>query len=221
MDFKLIRHLTIGIILLSINQLNAQETYRAEIGANAGVSYYLGEANYKLFNNSELTYGVIYRQKFNPRLAIQANWNYTKVTGSAPYNAAINFENPIHALDFCGEFNFFDLEKKDYKPFSKTYSPFIFAGVGTMLYTYEKKQDFMFSYPFGIGLKKILGNRLNLNIMWSHRLLLSDQMEGLKQFNDPEKLNGTNLLNYDILTTWSVGVTFDIFKDRCKCINSY
>ena len=223
MDFKLIRSLIIGIISLFINQLKAQEIYHAEIGANAGVSYYLGDANNKLFKNPELTYGLIYRQKFNPRLALQANWNYTKVTGSAFLysGSTINFENSIHALDFCGEFNFFDLEDKDYKPFSKTYSPFIFAGVGAMFYTYEGEQDFMFSYPFGIGVKKMLGHRLNLNIMWSHRLLLTDQMEGVKQLNDPEKLNGTNLLNYDILSTLSLGITFDIFKERCKCMNGY
>ena len=57
--------------------------------------------------------------------------------------------------------------------------------------------------------------------MWSHRLLLTDQMEGVKQLNDPEKLNGTNILNYDILSTLSVGFTFDIFKERCKCMNGY
>lgn len=88
-------------------------------------------------------------------MAIQANWNYTKVSGTGLLytGTSIDFSNQIHALDFCGEFNFFDLEKKDYKPFSKTYSPFIYAGVGAMLYNYEGKQDFMFSYPFGVGLK--------------------------------------------------------------------
>ena len=223
MDFKIIRRFTLIVTLLFFSHLQAAEVYHAEIGANTGISYYLGDANNKLFKNPEFTYGLIYRQKFNPRLAIQANWNYTKVSGTGLLytGTSIDFSNQIHALDFCGEFNFFDLEKKDYKPFSKTYSPFIYAGVGAMLYNYEGKQDFMFSYPFGVGLKKMLGYRLNLNIMWSHRLLLTDQMEGVKQLNDPEKLNGTNLFNYDVLSTLSVGLTIDIFKERCKCMNNH
>jgi len=92
------------MLVIFVFQVNAQDTYFAEIGVHGGTSYYLGDANNQLFKNPELAYGLIYRQKINQRFAASANWNYTKVTGNS--EATGTFENPVHALDFCGEFNF-------------------------------------------------------------------------------------------------------------------
>ena len=111
------------------------------------------------------------------------------------------------------------LEKKEYKPFSKTYTPFIFAGVGGMLYKSEISPSIKenISIPFGLGFKMMLGERFNLNLMWSNRLSLSDKLEGKESLSNPAKLNGTNIFNNDLLSTISIGLTFNIFKDKCDC----
>ena len=216
MNFKLIRYAITGFLLLLAGLVNAQEdTYFAEIGVHGGSSYYLGDANNVLFKNAQLSYGLIYRQKFNPRLAAHLNLNSTTVAGDGlitngtffPYN------NRVNTLDLAGEFNFFSYERKEYLPFSKTFTPFVFAGVGGVL----GNSVATMSLPFGLGFKMMIGDRLNLNIIWSNRLMFSDDLEGEVEFNEPAGLNGTNIFNNDMLSTLSVGITLNIWKKKCDC----
>lgn len=221
MKTNFVRLFTALVLVFYFPISNAQEEYHAEIGIDGGISYYLGDANSKLFANPQMTYGFIYRQKFSPRFAAHLNLNTTRVTGSKLLStgSTITFDNPVQAIDICGEFNFFDYEDKAYKPFSHKYSTFIFAGIGAMYYGYNGGNNFMFSYPFGVGFKMMLGKRFNLNLKWTHSLLLTDQMEGLKVLNNPANLNGSNIFNNDILSTLTVGLTFNIWKEKCNCLS--
>jgi hypothetical protein len=216
MNFKLIRYAITGFLLLLTGLVNAQEdTYFAEIGVHGGSSYYLGDANNVLFKNAQLSYGLIYRQKFNPRLAAHLSWNSATVAGKGSIDNVnnISFNNRVNAFDLAGEFNFFSYERKEYLPFSKTFTPFIFAGVGGAL----GDSVATMSLPFGVGFKMMLGDRLNLNIMWSNRLMFNDNLEGKADFNDHAELNGTNIFNNDMLSTLSVGITLNIWKKKCDC----
>jgi len=216
MNFKLIRYAITGFLLLGAGLMNAQEdTYFAEIGVHGGSSYYLGDANNVLFKNAQLSYGLIYRQKFNPRLAAHLSWNSATVAGKGSIDNVnnISFNNRVNAFDLAGEFNFFSYERKEYLPFSKTFTPFIFAGVGGAL----GDSVATMSLPFGVGFKMMLGDRLNLNIMWSNRLMFNDNLEGKADFNDHAGLNGTNIFNNDMLSTLSVGITLNIWKKKCDC----
>ena len=215
MNFKLIRYAITGFLLLGAGLMNAQEdTYFAEIGVHGGSSYYLGDANNVLFKNAQLSYGLIYRQKFNPRLAAHLSWNSATVAGKGSIDNVnnISFNNRVNAFDLAGEFNFFSYERKEYLPFSKTFTPFVFAGVGGVL-----GDSVGVSIPFGVGFKMMLGDRLNLNIMWSNRLMFNDNLEGKADFNDHAGLNGTNIFNNDMLSTLSVGITLNIWKKKCDC----
>ena len=215
MNFKIIRYAITGFLLLLAGLVNAQEdTYFAEIGVHGGSSYYLGDANNVLFKNAQLSYGLIYRQKFNPRLAAHLSWNSTIVVGKGIVdNVNTPFNNRVNAFDLAGEFNFFSYERKEYLPFSKTFTPFIFAGVGGAL----GDSVATMSLPFGVGFKMMIGDRLNLNIMWSNRLMFNDNLEGKADFNDHEGLNGTSIFNNDMLSTLSVGITLNIWKKKCDC----
>lgn len=221
MKFRLISVLILLCTTLNISSVSAQENYRAEIGINGGGSFYLGEGNNALFRNIQPAFGLIYRQKFNPRIAGHINWNNTSIVGNAILadGSTELYNNVVNAVDFCGEFNFFDLEKKEYKPFSKTFSPFIYAGIGGLLYNSEIPPTFKerISIPFGVGFKMMLGERFNLNLMWSNRLSLTDKLEGITSLNNPAGLNGSNIFNNDLLSTITVGLTFNIFKEKCDC----
>jgi hypothetical protein len=99
MNFKLIRYAITGFLLLGAGLMNAQEdTYFAEIGVHGGSSYYLGDANNVLFKNAQLSYGLIYRQKFNPRLAAHLSWNSTAVAGKGIVDT---LNNRVNAFDLA------------------------------------------------------------------------------------------------------------------------
>lgn len=188
--------------------------YRAEVGLLGGVAYYMGDANLVPFSGSSVNYGALFRYRFTTRLAARTELSQAAIRGRSGEAA---FNHPVNMLDVCGEFNFFDLEKNEHKRFSKMFSPYVFIGVGAMNYMYENRQEFGVSIPFGVGMKVKLGGRFNLNAQFSNRLLLKDDLEGLKALNNPYGLNGSNFLKNDLFSTLTVGVTFDIWKDDCDC----
>lgn len=223
MNMKIIRLLFLCIVGLATMQTSAQEdSYVGEIGISAGSSFYLGDANNQLFNNNQPALGVYFRYNFNPRLAFRTELNRTGIAGE--YNNAsnqlISFDNPVYTVDFCGEFNFFELGEKEYQRFSKSFSPYIFAGLGMMTDLYTNQNYPGISIPFGVGLKVILSDRWNLNAQWSNRLLLSDHMEGVEILNNPYGLNGSNVFNNDLLSTLTIGVSYNFWKKQCDCKNN-
>ena len=200
--------------------LSAQNSeYRLEIGVMGGISSYIGDANKVLFgevvSKPPLAYGGLLRYRFDTRFAVRGEYHWTEVRGKKD---DISFNHPVHVADLCGEFNFFDLEKSKYKRFSKNYSPYIFVGVGAMIYPYEGQTTFGISIPFGVGLKVKLVDRLNLNVQYANRLLFKDNLEGVEQFDDPYKLNGSNILNNDLLSTFTIGLSFDLWRRKCDCM---
>lgn len=214
MNLKTIRIFIVCVFSLLFLPAVAQDEYKAEIGIIGGGSYYLGDANSVLFGNIQPTYGGFFRYRINPRIALKGEFTSATIAGSG-------FINPVYVGDMSVEFNFFDLEIDQYKRFSKKYSTYIFTGVGFMTDLYTGQLMPEPSLPFGIGMKIKLKNRWNLNAQWSHRLLLnSDQMENTPAFNNPNGLNGSNIFRNDLLSSITVGLSFDIWEKPCDCKNN-
>lgn len=217
-----------GIFLFPLIYTRAQSldqnVYRLEIGLTGGGDYYLGEANSQLFGNMRLAFSGLLRYKFDQRLALRVELNRAIVAGSGIR------DNVVYAGDVCGEFNFFDLEKNEYKRFSKIFSPYIFTGVSLFTDVYPGQSLPEVGVPFGLGFKVILSDRWNIDLKWTNRLLLADNLEGYSDpakrkiindpYNNPTGLNGSNLLNNDLLSTFSLGISFNIWKVECDCKNT-
>jgi len=218
MKIKLIRLCV--FFVCSIMSLNAyaQDMYKAEIGVSGGGSYYIGDANSQLFNNMQFTYGAFLRYRFDPRFALKAELSrVTKIVGAN--HSFVN--DTINVGDICLEFNFFDLENNPYNRHSRTFSPFIFAGMGMMTDLYINQKHPEPFLPFGVGFKVKLAERWNLTAQWSNKLLLfSDNMENDPRYNNPKNLNGSNIFNNDLLSTVTVGISFDFWEKRCNCLNN-
>lgn len=238
MKSTLIRLLLITTFSLVARAGFSQNEYYAEIGLSGGGAYYLGDVNNQLFYNLQPSFGGYLRYNIDARLAIRAELNSSTIAGNFSNNGTtIKLNNTVNSLDFCGEFNFFELEQNPYKRYSKTFSPYIFLGIGGMTDLYAGQMIPEISIPFGLGMKLKLANRWNLNVQWSNKLLIpvfklndkvntvvpiyhSDYMEGLAELNDPNGLNGSNLFTNDLLSTFTVGISFDFWKKECKCMNS-
>ncbi len=223
MNLKLIRFFIFGALALFSAQVSGQkkiikDEYQAEIGIDGGGSFYIGEANSQIFNYPRIAYGGFFRYRFNPRLAVKADLKSVTVAGfGIP-------DNPVYVGDISGEFNFFELEHNPFKQFSKTYSPFVFTGVTLLTDVYNTQKLPVLGLLFGVGMKVKLQNRWNLNAQWSNRLLFTDRLEGFKNdgVNDnPYGLNGSNIFNKDFLSTFTVGVSYDIWKKPCNCMKQY
>jgi len=232
MYLKIKRIVLIGIFCCFGSYLFAQQQdeFRAEIGILGGVAYYIGDANSIPFNNLTPAYGALFRYKFTPRFAARAEFTRTSVFGGGFVGVTVpefpdyihmvdaRFDNPINVLDFAGEFNFFDLERSLNRRTSRIFSPYIFVGVGMMNYLYEGNEQFTLSLPFGVGIKLKLGQRFNFNAQFSNRLLFADNLEGISDFNNPRGLNGSNFLNNDMLSTLTIGITYNIWRRCPGCV---
>lgn len=213
MNLKLIRLFLISVSSVICMQVSAQENYQAEIGVLAGGSYYLGDANNLLFYNMQPSYGVLFRYRYNQRVAIRAELSISNI-GDIKYN----YSNSINSADFCAEFNFFDLERNENRMYSKIFSPYIFAGVGFMTDLFDKQGLPEPSLPFGLGIKVKISKRWNVNLQWSNKILLnSDYMENNPGLNNKSGINGTNIFNNDLLSTLTFGISFDFWKKQCEC----
>ncbi|MFM2291013.1 MAG: hypothetical protein RIS29_826 [Bacteroidota bacterium] len=225
MNSKRFKLFLICIFALSIVRATAQnynkDEYKAEIGAIGGINYYIGDANQQLFKYNQPTFGGLFRYRFDKRLALR-----TELTMATVAAAGIK-SNMVFAGDICGEFNFFDLEQNPYKKYSKTYSPYIFGGLTLMTDVYDQQALPVAGIAFGVGLKVKLNKRLNLNIQWSNRQMFADNLEGTSKsgttsdpLNNYQGLNGSNILNNDLLSSFTVGITWDFWKKQCDCMNT-
>ncbi len=221
MIYRIIRYSFLCVFSLILTPLSAQSEYLAEIGINGGGSYILDDNNGIPFKNSMPAYGIVYRHNFNERFSAHADWNNTKITYTDYLNANAVSTIQLNLIDLCGEFNFFDLVKKQYKPRSKSFSPFIFAGIGAQFTKNSFPADLrkgindILTIPMGIGFKYKIGNRFNVNAKWAHRISFYDKIEG-----NEGALNGTNYFNNDVTSTYTLGVSYDFWKRPCDCNDS-
>lgn len=68
-------------------------------------------------------------------------------------------------------------------------------------------------------MKLKLGNRFNINLQWANRLLLTDNLEGVSTLNNANGLNGSNVFHNDLLSTLTVGISLDVWRKECNCMN--
>ncbi len=215
------------------------DPYRAEMGFQTGVNLYAGDVNtiadlrsfVRNTQNLSLDYGVTFRYRVNKRIAFRAGYDFTGVDGVYKYidgegDYSTSLKNSIHLFDLWSEFNFYDLENNPYRPFSKKYSPYIFAGLGMMYsphYSFapiENQNKHSFSIPFGVGFKWKFAPRLNLNARLTSRLMMNDGLEAISDFDAREPFNTNNFMNYDLLSGFTIGITYDFWMKDCGCVEN-
>jgi hypothetical protein len=128
--FCLLTGLLAGFIFMVPNGLKAQTL---EIGASAGVSYYLGDINPAIpYVQSKLAYGAIARYNINRRWAARFSFTRGELIGddaksNKVENRNLNFKTNINDFSLVAEFNFWEYftgSRKNY------FTPYIFGGVG-------------------------------------------------------------------------------------------
>ena len=226
MNLKKIRFIGLSFLCMFVAEASAQTVYKAEIGIAAGGAYYLGDANNQLFKNIQPAFGGFFRYKFSPRLALKVELYSTSIKGDFVADSVhYNLNKSVNSADIVGEFNFFDFEKNKNNRLSKLFSPYIFAGIGGMTGMYTGQKIPILGIPFGVGMKFKLADRWNLHAQWSNKLLFADNLEQNTDptistpLNNSGNLNGSNIFNNDLISTVTVGISFDFWEQKCDCKN--
>ena len=219
---KITRYISVLFLLLSSHALAQNELpYLCEIGLQGGIGYYVGEATPHIFMHPREAYGVQFRYKFTKRWAMQL-----KVSGQRIVGHSTPFENRLYNVDLIAEYNFFRFgSEKNYDDRIKPYTPYIFLGIGTgMNHNNDTAnygpQRFLWNsmyIPFGIGFKWKFHDRLGLNIAWQHNIYFADNVEGIKALDNPNGLNGWNIMNMDLTGMLTVALVVELGQAKKPC----
>lgn len=214
--------LTVLLTLGTIN-LKAQELeYKMELGAMAGTSFYMGDANYSaLYKNTGLGGGLMGRYNINPRQSLKFNLLYGKVSGNATElenkfpdtpGQKWDFDNSVIDLGCQYELGFWAYGTgKGYKG-TKRLVPYIQAGLG-LTYCADK---LTVNIPFGFGIRYKLRERINVGFDWTMRFTMSDELDGIA---DPYSIKGGMLKNKDTYSFTMLYISYDLFPKYRKCNN--
>lgn len=223
--------LFIAFLSISNVRLKAQDDYRYEIGGMVGTSFYMGDANKsKLYKNSGLSAGVVFRYNVDLRWSVKSNFVLGKVSGDThnsgnkfPDGQNAAFSRMFYELGSQIEFNFFNYSDKFGYLGAKRISPYIFTGIGVTLGS-GRKTFLDANVPLGIGVKYKLKDRLNLGFEFSFRKLFSDSFDVTEKgqgFNldNPYEIKGGFLKNNDWYSLTMISLTWDFGARICPCLN--
>lgn len=196
-----------------------ERPYLCEMGLQAGIGYYVGDATPHIFMHPREAYGIHFRYKFDRRWAIRA-----KLSGQRIKGHTVPFENRLYNIDVVGEFNFLRFgSAKNYDTRIKPYTPYIFLGIGTGINWADDqigKSAPRWSsvyIPLGIGFKWKFAERCGLNIAWQHNIYCGDGLEGKDELDNTNKLNGWNIMNMDVSGMFTVGIVVEFNQQKAPC----
>ncbi len=195
----------------------AEKDYLCELGVQAGLGYYVGDATHHIFNDVSWAAGAQFRYKFDQRWALQVKGQGQQIRFNLQDAKGNEIEekgsNLLTSVDVVGEFNFFRFGAKQYDERIKPITPYIFLGVGVSVYSnWTKAAAYV---PFGFGMKWKFAQYCGLNVAWQHNLYFADNVENRDYYDNTYQLNKANILNNDLTSSLTIGIVFE-FGERGK-----
>lgn len=214
------KNIFLFVFLINILSPAFSQKY-GEAGLFIGGAFFNGDVYSDISSNTNITFGVDYRQNFNSRWAWRTDFKYGKVSGDDS-NSDVTFElqrnlsfsNQYYQLGTYIEFNF--LNFKPYNPRSyfqaaDVFTPFVYIGLAGVYHNpkaqlagneYELKplQTEGVSYsrlsvavPFGIGFKFRVSDRIILSLSAELAPIFSDYIDDVSTRYpvDPNSLSKT------------------------------
>ena len=229
---------TLWMLTLPLVIYAEAKEYRCEVGLQLGGGYYVGDVNEHIFMTPLEVYGGQFRYKFDQRWAVQAKMQRQRL--SFEYKST-TYYNPVLHLDVTAEFNFFRFGIDAHDRRVKRITPFMFLGIGASVYATDASHKGHKGYPLlngqqplllqaeevesgvylplGFGLKWKFHERWQLQAAWQHQVYIinGDGLEGVAILNDPNKLNGKNILNNDYVSTMTIGIVYEFARKKRVC----
>ena len=215
------------LIILMGEPLCAQEDgYRLEAGIGGGGSFYMGDANTRMYSNTNGAAALMFRYNVNPRFSTRATFSAAGISGNSrnafgefPIDDDISFSRTAYDMSVQIEWGFLA-----YSPVLRgddRWAPYGLAGIGTVFLPGQDKNDWALCLPLGFGIRYRLAPRVNIGLEWSMRFTNSDRLDvrttteaGLQ---DPMKIKGKGMKNKDSYSLTMLYLSFDLFEKPCNC----
>ncbi len=184
-------------LILSLSNLPAQKKY-FDVGANAGLSYYLGDINpSRQFYRQSPAFGAFARFNLNNREAIRLSFIYMSLNARDIdfMNAYQQNRNAVLSASFLEVSPTFEFHFLPYVTNKREngFSPYIFGGLGYIAFAKTTGTiNNNFSIPFGAGIKYSLSKKLGVGFEWGMRKTFEDGMDNVINPGDSNVKNPLN-----------------------------
>jgi len=196
------RRLLNFLILLLVGHVSFGQVL--EVGVGVGGAGYMGDLNQKQpFKISGISAGGYFKMNLDPYWSLGLNYTYGKIkaddakSDNAQYrDRNINFNTSLNEVNLNLEFNFFDYFAGGG---TKKFTPYIFTGIGAVLYNPKAKYDgteyklrfyktegqsepyknYAFNIPYGAGLKVRLKENWGFFSQIGYRTAFSDYLDDI------------------------------------------
>jgi len=217
----------LSVLLFCCTLAAAQDDgFLMELGVGGGGSFYMGDANDRLYRNTNGTASILARYNVNPRFSLKANLAAAGISGSSE-NAfgampgdPVAFSRTVYDMGFQIEWGFCAYGMTGWSGFHRL-APYGLVGVGMSFAPEPAKNDFAANFPVGLGLRYKLSERVNLGLEWSMRFSTTDRLDvGTDSpviWENPLLIKGKGIKNKDSYSLTMLYVTFDVFKRPCHC----
>lgn len=212
------------LVSLPFMGVNAQNL---ETGVLGGVSYYNGDLNPGIpYNKVKPVYGFMARYSKGTRWAFTANFTTGSYASDTRYSRNLNvpstlFQRSISSLSVVAEFNFFDYftgSQKDYV------TPYIFGGFGVFgtanaLGFTESLAFNRMNFPFGMGFKYSISERLGFSAEWRMNKAFADDLDNV--FTDPALPPFDDLGTNDWFSFTTIALSYKFNLSRKHSCNNF
>ena len=229
-NLERLKHLFI-VLIISLLAIDASAEYNHELGVTGGVSFYLGDANYKTpFWKPRMAVGGMYRYNIDTRWAIKVSAIYAQVEGDTrdfgyilPGVEYATFKRSYVDASLSIEFNFFDIGEAKYAIGQYKATPYIMVGVGLTAYSdlLNAKNMYHVNIPVGIGGKWKINKRFTLGLEWTIHKLFIDDFDVTSSSNiildNPYKTKKNGFFDTDWYSICNLYLTVNLFDTKRFC----
>ena len=201
---------------------DAQEApYRFDIGADLGMSGYIGEAASPVCAHPGFTADLSMRYIPNVRMAFRGMLSVQGLSGTTDALAdalpagmePVSFTATAYALDLRYEFNFLPYGIGETYKRLRRFTPYLTIGLGLGISSSGGHTAVAPLLPMGLGVRYKLGKRLNLNAEFTLTKSFSDKFDG-PALNDLNQIKTEFYKNTDWYSRLTIGISYE-FGERC------
>lgn len=202
------------------------EGYMFEMGLGGGGSFYMGDANSRLYRNTDGMFTLIARYNVNRRFSLKCGIAAAGISGSSENSNgtlpgdAVDFSRTLYEFGIQAEWGFCGYSFTPWEGCHRL-APYGLAGIGTVFAPKPASNVFALSFPIGMGMRYKLSERANVGIEWTMRFSSSDKLDVTStewtSLDDPFMIKGKGMKNKDSYSFTMLYITFDVFRRPCDC----
>lgn len=209
--------------LAGVNQAGAQTApYKFDIGAQLGMSGYLGDANTSnLMKHPGFDGEASFRYIANARMAVRGvfavlglSGNTADMTNVLPDQVQYSFTSTVYDLGARFEFNFLPYGIGETYKKLKRITPYLTLGVGVCMSSSGGETSLAPTLPIGVGVKFKMSERWNLGAEFTMTKAFGDKLDG-PVLNDLNGIKTAFYRNTDWFSRITIGISYE-FGKRCE-----